>query len=510
MLIGLRSIAENLVLGREPRSGPLLRVREQRRIARAALEELELDVDIDLPVQALPPALQQLVAISRAIAAEPRILVLDEATAALDDPDVERLGRLLRRLQAKGIPILFVTHLLDEVLALADTVTVLRDGQVALQGPVAEQSGDTVIRAIVGRSLESQPTRARAPSVDGGGLEVESLRTDNVASISFSVRPGDNALLLALGLLVLFFASQNDRFVSFDNFRLVALQVSIMGIVSVPLALLLISGGIDLSVGSIIGLGGMTSASLLHSGAPVTVAVLAGILAGAAVGVANGGLSIFTKLSPIVVTLGALAAVRGLTFYISAVPIFGFPDSFTNLGSGRILGVPILVLIAAGVFVIGYVFLNRTPWGQHVYAFGVNSEAARLAGISTRVLPFMLYVATGAAAGLGGSLLVARLNSATPGTLGLAFEIDVLTAILLGGVAFGGCRGRLSGALVGVVFLGVLSNGLVLLDVRSFTQTLLKGIALVAAAGLATLVGRLETRAALAARSAASVGEQGR
>ena len=320
----------------------------------------------------------------------------------------------------------------------------------------------------------------------------------------------DNALLLALGLLVLFFASQNDRFVSFDNFRLVALQVSIMGIVSVPLALLLISGGIDLSVGSIIGLGGMTSASLLDSGTPVAVAVLAGVLAGAAVGVANGALSIFTKLSPIVVTLGALAAMRGLTFYISAVPIFGFPDSFTNLGSGRILGVPILVLIAAGVFVIGYVFLNRTPWGQHVYAFGVNSEAARLAGISTRVLPFMLYVATGAAAGLGGSLLVARLNSATPGTLGLAFEIDVLTAILLGGVAFGGGRGRLSGVLVGVVFLGVLSNGLVLLDVRSFTQTLLKGIALVAAAGLATLVGRLETRAALAARSAASVGEQGR
>jgi ABC-type sugar transport system ATPase subunit len=190
-LIGLRSIAENLVLGREPRSGPLLQVREQRRIARAALEELELDVDIDLPVQALPPALQQLVAIARAIATEPKILVLDEATAALDDPDVERLGRLLRHLQAKGIPILFVTHLLDEVLSLADTVTVLRDGQVSLQGPVAEHSGETVIRAIVGRSVESQPDRAPALAIDRGGLEVGALRAGNVASISFAVRPGE-------------------------------------------------------------------------------------------------------------------------------------------------------------------------------------------------------------------------------------------------------------------------------------------------------------------------------
>ena len=413
-----------------------------------------------------------------------RLLVLDEPTAGVDVGARADVYRSLRALAARGLAVLISSSEPEEMRSIADRVIVLHKGEAV---------GELAAGAINDHALLTLAHH----SISGGALRRVCLLVDN-------------ALLLALGLLVLFFASQNDRFVSFDNFRLVALQVSIMGIVSVPLALLLISGGIDLSVGSIIGLGGMTSASLLDSGTPVTVAVLAGILAGAAVGVANGALSIFTKLSPIVVTLGALAAVRGLTFYISAVPIFGFPDSFTNLGSGRILGVPILVLIAAGVFVIGYVFLNRTPWGQHVYAFGVNSEAARLAGISTRVLPFMLYVATGAAAGLGDSLLVARLNSATPGTLGLAFEIDVLTAILLGGVAFGGGRGRLSGVLVGVVFLGVLSNGLVLLDVRSFTQTLLKGIALVAAAGLATLVGRLETRAALAARSAASVGEQGR
>jgi ribose transport system ATP-binding protein len=196
-LIGPRSVADNLLLGREPRRGPFLNVGEARRRARAALGQLGIDIDIDTSVESLSPALRQLVAIARALATEPRLLILDEATAALDDAEVTRLGELLRRLRATGVPILFVTHLLDEVFDLADSVTVLRDGEVVLQGAVADQDRNSVIEAIAGRSLaHTEPSSP--PDLSGGrGLEVSSLTVGH-ASISLTVRPGEIVGLFGL------------------------------------------------------------------------------------------------------------------------------------------------------------------------------------------------------------------------------------------------------------------------------------------------------------------------
>jgi ribose/xylose/arabinose/galactoside ABC-type transport system permease subunit len=239
---------------------------------------------------------------------------------------------------------------------------------------------------------------------------------------------------------------------------------------------------------------------MVHTHVPPLVAVVAGIGTGAVIGALNGLLCTYVGMSAILVTLGSLTAVRGATLLVTSLPVFGFGSGFGFLGVGQVLGIPLPVLFAALVFLVGGVYLALTPGGRHVYAIGVNPEAAYLSGISIRKLPFMLFVLSGMAAAFGGVLFAARLDSAPPGTLGLGFELNVLTAVLLGGIAFEGGRGSILGVLLGVLFLGVLQNGLTLMNVTSFWQQVAGGCALVLAAGLDMFSSRAGVRSG--ARSA--------
>jgi ribose transport system permease protein len=326
-------------------------------------------------------------------------------------------------------------------------------------------------------------------------------------------RAATNALLLgSIALLVVFWVL-NDAFLTVDNFRNILIQASVISVVAVPTALLLIAGKVDLSVGSTLALGGVVTGLLITDGTPVVLAILAGVLAGAAVGAVNGVLVTAWELSPIIVTLGALTAVRGIALTLAPDPVFGFPGGFVALGENELLGVPYLVLVAAVVFLLGAVVLARMPVGRHVYAIGVNEEAAYLSGVRVRRIGLALFVATGAAAGLAGVMLAARLGSAPSGALGVGFELDVLTAVILGGVAFSGGRGTIGGVLLGVLFLGVLQNGLTLENVPAATALIVQGAVLVIAAGL----DRIAVRGADAASGVAaapgpdetSAGEQG-
>ena len=210
----------------------------------------------------------------------------------------------------------------------------------------------------------------------------------------------------------------------------------------------------------------------------------AGVLAGAAVGLVNGLLVMVSGLSAIIVTLGTLTAVRGLAQTVAPDPVFGFAEGFLALGENELLGIPYLVLIAAAVFLVGWAVLARMPVGRHVYAIGVNPEAACLSGVRVSRLSMILFVVTGAAAGLAGVMLAARLGSAPSGALGVGFELDVLTAVILGGVAFSGGRGTIVGVFLGVLFLGILQNGLTLENVPAAIALMVKGVVLVVAAAL--------------------------
>jgi len=297
-------------------------------------------------------------------------------------------------------------------------------------------------------------------------------------------RMAANSLLLGVAALILVFALMNDRFLTVDNIRNISVQISVLAVVSVPMAVLLITGKVDLSVGSTLALGAVTSGLLITHGYPMGLAILVGVLSGAAIGVINGFLVTVLELSPLIVTLGALTAVRGLAITIAPNPVFNFPESFLSLGDGEILGIPNLALVALAAFLAGSVLLMMMPMGRHVYAIGVNPEAAYLSGVRVGPIGFLMFGLTGAAAGLAGVMLASRLGSAPSGSLGVGFELEVLTAVILGGVAFGGGRGTMLGVLLGVIFLGVLQNGLTLENVPAASGLIIKGGTLVVAAWL--------------------------
>jgi ribose/xylose/arabinose/galactoside ABC-type transport system permease subunit len=306
----------------------------------------------------------------------------------------------------------------------------------------------------------------------------------------------NNALVVGLLALSAFFATQSGTFLTAGNVRNIAINSSILAVVVVASTMLVIAGHLDLSIGSTVGLSGvLASMAVLDWDAGAGAGIALGIAVGAGVGLINGLLCAVLGFSPIIVTLGMLGVIRGATLLITVTPTYGLGGIFNTIGSGTAGPVPVLVIIAGVTFLVGAVFLTLTPWGRYVYAIGVNPQAAYLSGLPVRALPCLLYVATGASAGLAGVLFAARLDGASPSALGIGMEISALTAILLGGVAFAGGRGTLFGVFVAVVFLGVLQNGLVLMNVQPFVQQLVQGLALVAAAGLDVAALRLAARA---------------
>ncbi|AYC43417.1 ABC transporter permease [Streptomyces griseorubiginosus] len=292
-------------------------------------------------------------------------------------------------------------------------------------------------------------------------------------------------LIVVLGVMVVAFQLSTGSFLDPANLRGIATDAATLAIVAVPSALLVISGYLDLSVGSTLALGGLVGGWLAGQGQSPVVAVLGALAAGAAVGAVNGVLCCYFGLSAFIVTLGMLTAVRGLAQQLFPLPLSGFGTGFAWLGGARIAGLAAPVVVAALVLVAGALFLALTPAGRHVFAIGVNREAAHLSGIDVRRTPFALFVITGVAAALAGAIKASVLDSVVAGTSGSGFELAVLTAVLVGGVALTGGSGSILGVLLGVLFLGCLQNGLTLLDVPTFWQQMAQGSALVAGAALA-------------------------
>jgi ribose/xylose/arabinose/galactoside ABC-type transport system permease subunit len=293
-----------------------------------------------------------------------------------------------------------------------------------------------------------------------------------------------NGTLLGLVLLVAFFAIANPNFLTWRNAKNIGQAVSELGVVAVPLALLVISGAVDLSVGSVASMAGIVGGQVMMASNSVILGILAGLALGAVAGIANGALVCFANLNSIVVTLGALSVWGGLALFITdGQTVAGLPDDFTNLAEMTILGIPIEIFVLAAAIAYGTIVLTRIPYGRRLYAVGGNSRASFLMGVPVQRVRFLMFVQVGVAAAVGGLMLSSKLSAATP-ISGQGLELNALTVVLLGGVAFAGGMGRISGVVAGLFFVGVLRNGLVVTDTSQFLQQVFLGLTLIAAVAI--------------------------
>lgn len=301
--------------------------------------------------------------------------------------------------------------------------------------------------------------------------------------------------LLALALMVLALSVLSDRFLTPDNGWNILRQISVNLCLSIGMTLVILSGGIDLSVGAILALAGAVAAGLLKNGLAVpgtdlllqfTVsgAILAGLVVGGAAGWANGFAITRFQLPPFVATLGMFSIARGLTMlWTGGFPLTGLGDSFGHLGTGAFLGMPMPVWIMLVLTAVFVVVTKRTRFGRHLYAVGGNERAARLTGLNVSRIKIAVYTLAGALAGVAGLIVTARLDSAQPNA-GLGYELDSIAAVVIGGTSLSGGRGSVTGTVLGCLIIGVLNNGLFLLNVSPFWQQVIKGVVILLAVAL--------------------------
>ncbi len=287
--------------------------------------------------------------------------------------------------------------------------------------------------------------------------------------------------LLGLVLLSALLSILSPYFLTVSNLMNVLEQTSINAVIAAGMTFVIISGGIDLSVGSIVAFSGVVLASVLQAPLPAPLAIAAGLAAGAACGLVNGLLITRGRLPPFIATLGMMSVARGAALvFTDGRPVSGFDAVFRSLATARVLGVPAPVLAAAVVYLLAHLLLVRTRFGRYVYAIGGNEEATRLSGVAVRFHKTMVYVLCGVTSALAAVLLTARLNSAQP-IAGMMYELDAIAATVIGGTSLLGGSGSLGGTLVGALIMGVLRNGLNLLGVSSFLQQIVIGVVIIVA-----------------------------
>jgi len=304
------------------------------------------------------------------------------------------------------------------------------------------------------------------------------------AGIRKVIHSRESGVLIPLVLLSVVIGSINPSFCSFENLINVLRATSFLFITGIGMTIILISAGLDLSVGSTLALGSYVTAMALERGLPVWASVLVGIVLGVLLGFINGTIVVRMHIPPFIATLGMFYMAKGLVLIVSkGVPIYPLPESFNRIGQGAVLGIPYVVLIAYALGFAADFMLRHTTFGRIVYAIGGNEETARLSGINVGLNKVVFYMIVGGLATFTGLLQAARLGSAQP-SIGDQFELRVIAAVIIGGTSLFGGAGSIPGTLLGALFMTVLTNGMSLMRVSPYWQQLVIGVIIIAAVAL--------------------------
>ena len=313
---------------------------------------------------------------------------------------------------------------------------------------------------------------------EGNKMEKKAFQTKQLSEYISKLGP-----LLALIALVIAVTVLNPSFLSPSNLLNLLRQVAANGFIAFGMTFVILTGGIDLSVGSTLALSSALTAGLMANGMSSVLAILIGLLSGSILGALNGLLIAKGKMAPFIATLATMTIYRGATLvYTNGNPITGLGDSFffSFLGRGYLFGIPFPVVLMFVIYFVLFLLLHKTSFGRKTYAIGGNEKAAFVAGVKIDKVKMVIYSISGLMASISGMIITSRLNSAQP-TAGQSYEMDAIAAVVLGGTSLSGGRGRLFGTLIGALIIGTLNNGLNLLGVSSFYQQIVKGIVIVIA-----------------------------
>jgi ribose transport system permease protein len=285
--------------------------------------------------------------------------------------------------------------------------------------------------------------------------------------------------LMALILIMAVFAVSSPAFLQIQNLMNIIVQVAVIAVIAAGAMFIILTGGIDLSVGGVMALAGVLAASAVRATDSTTLGIIVCLGTAVLFGLLAGVLVTYGRIPPFVCTLGTMSIARGIAFvYSGGIPISGFPESFRFAGSGEIAGIPMMVIIPVIIYAILYFVLVRTPFGKIVYAIGSNEEATRLTGIDTQKYKLFVYSLAGLLTGIGALLYIGRINSGHPGS-GIGYELNAIAAVVIGGTSLSGGRGSIIGTVIGALIMGVISNGLNLMNIDPYFQSVVLGTVIV-------------------------------